>query len=499
MESSNFNTNEGERNTPVTLFERIANSSILKMLIIFILILIMMIPMSLLDNLVDERRDREQAVSTEIAIKWGMEQVITAPVLAVPFDSFLESTKKDNKGKDVVVTTIEEDWVFLLPDKNVIKTEIKPESLQRGIYNAVVYNADIQLSGSFSGYTLKDLPVPEESMKWSKAKLVFGIHDVKGLSSNPEMEFGANKYLLKMNNQNFRLFPNNMVADIPLIDLNSSKASFLIKLGIRGSKSINFLPLANQTNIEANGKWSNPSFNGGYLPEDRYVTEQRFEAKWGIPSFARKLPVQWISTNSYLYSFSSNYIVDKDYYDDLTSVVTAESVGYNELSGAVFERMTENDMVQINFLPEVNNYQKINRVAKYGILIIVLTFTSLFFIEIIKKQRVHIIQYILIGAAMVLFYSLLLAISEHLGFNLAYFVAAVATIILIASFIKMITKNSKTALLFIGILGLFYSFIFVLMQLRDYSLIVGTIGVFVILAVLMRVSTKVNWYQFDRK
>lgn len=124
---------------------------------------------------------------------------------------------------------------------------------------------------------------------------------------------------------------------------------------------------------------------------------------------------------------------------------------------------------------------------------------SLFFTEIIKKQYVHFIQYILIGVAMVMFYLLLLAISEHFGFNIAYFMAALATTLLISSFIRMITKDNKTSILITGILVLFYSFIFVLMQLRDYSLIVGTLGIFVILAVLMHVSTKINWYQFDKK
>ncbi|WP_400262456.1 inner membrane CreD family protein [Sphingobacterium sp. SG20118] len=160
---------------------------------------------------------------------------------------------------------------------------------------------------------------------------------------------------------------------------------------------------------------------------------------------------------------------------------------------------SEKDMIQINFLEEVNNYQKTMRVAKYGILIIILTFAALFFTEIIKKQRIHLIQYMLIGFAMVLFYSLLLSISEHLGFNMAYLLAAIATIILIASFIKSITRDIKSAFIFSGVLGLFYSFIFILMQLRDYSLIVGTIGIFIILAILMRLSTKINWYQFDKR
>jgi len=154
-------------------------------------------------------------------------------------------------------------------------------------------------------------------------------------------------------------------------------------------------------------------------------------------------------------------------------------------------------MVTIHFLPDINNYQKTTRVVKYGILVIILTFTSLLFTEVIKKKRVHIIQYILIGAAMVLFYTLLLALSEHVGFNLAYLTASIATVALIGSFIKAITKEFKSALLLGSILSTFYLFIYVLMQLRDYSLIAGTIGIFIILAILMHVSTKINWYQFD--
>jgi inner membrane protein len=152
-------------------------------------------------------------------------------------------------------------------------------------------------------------------------------------------------------------------------------------------------------------------------------------------------------------------------------------------------------MITINFLPDINNYQKTTRVAKYGILVIILTFTAPIH-RSDQEKRIHIIQYILIGAAMVL-YTLLLALSEHIGFNLAYLTASVATVMLIGSFIKSITKDQKSALLLSSILALFYLFIYILMQLRDYSLIAGTIGIFIILAILMRVSTKINWYQFD--
>lgn len=478
----------------MTIFERISNSIILKLFVIFILVLIMMIPMSLIDDLVSERKNREQQVSAEIAAKWGRDQVVVSPILAVPYDLVSEVVKKDSKGKEYVVQGIEQDWIFLLPRNTEVQTDIKPESLKRGIYQSVVYNSEVVLKGSFEGFDTKQLPVSVEKVKWAEAQLVFGIQDVKGLSSNPELEWNGQKLPLAINARNFDLFNNNLTTGLPLQKIEDSKLDFQIRVKLRGSKSINFLPLANHTVIKTKGSWGNPSFNGAYLPETREVSDKNFKAEWNIPSFGRKLPQQWAGGNDRLYRFSGMSLAEADF--DSYGLTTDASA---QVASTSVEAATDMDMVQINFLPEVNNYQKTTRVAKYGILVIVLTFASLFFTEIIKKQRIHLIQYILIGAAMVLFYSLLLAISEHMGFNVAYFLAAVATIGLIASFIKMITKDNRTALLFMGILGLFYGFIFVLMQLRDYSLIVGTVGIFIILAILMRISTKINWYQFDKQ
>lgn len=480
----------------ITIFERISNSIILKLFVVFILVIIMMIPMSLIDDLVSERKNREQQVSSEIAAKWGRDQVVASPVLAVPYDYISESIKQDAKGKDYIVQTIEQDWFFLLPENIEIQTEVKPESLKRGIYQSVVYNSDLSLKGSFGGFESKQFPVSSEKMKWGEAQLVFGIQDVKGLTSSPELEYNGNTLPLAINVGNFDLFNNNLTTRLSLQKEEDAKFDFQIKVKMRGSKSINFLPLANHTSIKTQGSWGNPSFNGAYLPETREITNTGFTAEWNIPSFGRKIPQQWDGANSRLYSFSGISLAEADFNNYGIENYNGANV---QAATSILEAATDMDMVQINFLPEVNNYQKTTRVAKYGILVIILTFASLFFTEIIKKQRIHLIQYILIGAAMALFYSLLLALAEHMGFNTAYLLAAIATVLLIASFIKMITKDNRTALLFMSILGLFYGFIFVLMQLRDYSLIVGTIGIFIILAILMRISSKINWYQFDKR
>lgn len=477
---------EPSSNSP-SFYDRIVNSVVLKMLVIFILTLLMLIPMSFVHDLIAERSNRELSVSRDIFSKWGGPQVVSSPILAIPFKYMEETTQKDKNGNDFIVQTAKEDWLFVLPEKADMQVKVTPEYLKRGIYQSVVYHAKMEIRGDFGKIDWENLHISKESINWSQVKLVLGVQDVKGLSTALKINFDEQTYAVKNNSKLFNLFPNNIIADLKLSQEEDMVAPFYVSYELKGSKSFNFLPLANQNKLEVSGDWSNPSFNGGYLPDNRSVEDNAFNAIWNIPSYGRKLPAYWIGASE-VYHFQDISLSDESftYTEPASSTSNSSSIS------------SDQDMVQVNFLPEVNNYQKTTRVAKYGILVVILTFASLFFTEIIKRQRIHLVQYILIGAAMVLFYSLLLAISEHLGFNLAYLVAAIATTGLIAFFIYMITKNKNTALLFVGILGLFYLFIYVLMQLRDYSLIVGTVGIFIILAVLMRVSTKVNWYQFDR-
>ena len=469
-----------------SFFEKISNSTVLKLFVIFFLSLILLIPLSLISDLIEERKNREQEVSGGIALNWGKEQVISSPVLAIPYRETIplsaEKAEKSNLREELK-------WIFVLPKTSNITTDITPQHLSRGIYNAVVYNSNITLDGSFDKISLEKLEIPNEQIDWKGSKLIFGIQDFKGLGKRPSLNWDGNELTFDPDFNNLKLFTQNLVCPVPL-DPQKTDNRFKIKLNLKGSKSLNFLPLGDQTNIQAKGNWANPSFTGAFLPGKRNTETSNFSASWEIPSFSRKLPQQWTGDARSIFQFDNNLENGNEGNEQkpAQAVSTTIASANNLLDNA--------DMITINFLPDINNYQKTTRVAKYGILVIILTFTSLLFTEVIKKKRIHIIQYILIGAAMVLFYTLLLALSEHIGFNLAYLTASVATVMLIGSFIKSITKDQKSALLLSSILALFYLFIYILMQLRDYSLIAGTIGIFIILAILMRVSTKINWYQY---
>lgn len=470
-----------------SIFEKISNSTVLKLFVIFFLSLILLIPLALISDLIEERKNREQEVSDGITLNWGKDQVISGPVLAIPYRETIplsaEKAEKSNLREELK-------WIFVLPKTSNIATDITPQHLSRGIYNAVVYNSNITLEGSFDKISLEKLEVPHEQIDWKGSKLIFGIQDFKGLGKRPSLNWDGNELTFDPDFNNLKLFTQNLVCPVSL-DPQKTDSRFKIKLNLKGSKSLNFLPLGDQTNIQAKGNWANPSFTGAFLPSKRNTETSNFSASWEIPSFNRKLPQQWTGDACPIYQFDNNLSNGNEGNEQKAAqTVTNTVASANNL-------LDNTDMITINFLPDINNYQKTTRVAKYGILVIILTFTSLLFTEVIKKKRIHIIQYILIGAAMILFYTLLLALSEHIGFNLAYLTASVATVMLIGSFIKSITKDQKSALLLSSILALFYLFIYILMQLRDYSLIAGTIGIFIILAILMRVSTKINWYQFD--
>ncbi|MEJ7691713.1 inner membrane CreD family protein, partial [Daejeonella sp.] len=206
------------------------------------------------------------------------------------------------------------------------------------------------------------------------------------------------------------------------------------------------------------GIWSNPSFTGRYLPEERKISATDFEATWTMPYFNRPFPQQW----------SDSEVVFND-------------------------KLVEEATFGVKFILPVDQYQKTIRSAKYAILIILLTFVSLFFTEILNKRNVHIFQYVLIGATMVIYYTLLLSFTEQVGFNWAYIIASVATTLLISVFIASVLRSRKIAAIFATILSVFYTFIFVIIQLQDLALLFGSVGLFTTVALLMYFSGKIEW------
>jgi inner membrane protein len=202
------------------------------------------------------------------------------------------------------------------------------------------------------------------------------------------------------------------------------------------------------------GPWADPSFDGEFLPEQRTLTETSFDANWKILHFNRPFSQQWSGKNK-------------------------------SLAGSNFG---------VRLLMPVDQYQKSMRTAKYGVLIVILSFLALFMVEVMKKIRIHPFQYILVGAALIIYYTLLLSLSEQLGYVIAYLLASVATIGLIAAYASTFFRNRQMTMLYGGLMTFFYAFVFVIIQMQDYSLLLGSLGLFLVVAGIMYASRNIKWY-----
>jgi len=428
-------------------------SVLVKLALIGFLTLLLLIPSEWIQSLILERQSRQSEVFNEVSDKWSGSQLVEGPVLIIPYKSIV--AQKDVNGKVTYGESLTN--IYILPETLNILSKANPEKLKRGIFDAVVYNTKVAVNGRFSPIELKKSGINPAMLQWDKAKVAIGLSDLKGLKNNPVIKLGDSSYSVEPDFTSLSLFSNNLIVLPNLSTEKNTALNFSFDLDIRGSNELNFQHLGKSTTVKIDGKWNNPSFTGRYLPEQRKITEENFTATWKMPYFNRPFPQQWQDADTRLNT---------------------------EKKGGAFG---------VKFILPVDQYQKTMRSAKYSILIILLTFISLFFTEMINKKKVHLLQYVLIGAAMTIYYTLLLSFTERVGFNFAYLIASVATVALISIFIAMVLNNKKPAIIFGGILAVFYGFIYVIIQLQDLALLFGSIGLFFIISVLMYLSAKMDW------
>lgn len=443
-----------EQEKPQGFMHWLQESVTVKMAFIAVLILLLLIPSALVNDLIRERANRQDEMMADVSDKWSGSQLIQGPVLVIPYK---RTFKETINAKEEIKTVIEN--LYLLPDNLNISANIKSEVLHRGIFEAVVYNTQVNISGNFMKAELEKLSINPDQLIPEKARLTFCISDLKGLKTNPVIK-AANQTLStepSLNDQ--ALFTNGLQAAINLTGLTDKAIPFNFTLDLKGSQELSFLHLGKTTTVKTQSNWQSPSFSGRYLPDSRHIGKDGFTASWRMLYYNRPFPQQWVANDTLLNSMKKR--------DD-----------------AIFG---------VKLRIPVDQYQQTTRTSKYAILIILLTFISLFLTELIGKQKIHVFNYILIGVSMIIYYILLLSFSEQIGYTAAYLVASGATIALISTFIASLLKNSKAAILFAFILSLFYTFIYIIIQLEDYALLVGSIALFIIVATLMYFSRKINW------
>lgn len=434
-------------------FESIKNTSplwdkgklFMKCIIIFIMALLLWIPTYFIMGVVKEREGRQKEAIADISEKWAGPQLITGPLLQLPY----RVLDADEKGVQFWRT----EQAYFMADKLDIQADIFPEKRKRGIYQVAVYKSAIHLKGQFNTIPWEKLNVPVENILWNDALLFFNVKDqLKGLNEDISLKWNNTQQLFMPQAGGQTPLEDALISPIKLSpEICQAPSHFDFSFSLNGSEQLLLAAAGRENKFEMRSNWPDPAFTGVKLPDTREVKDSGFVASWKYMN--RAVPSVWKNR----------------FYNLNTAQLGAE------------------------LLITVDSYDKTERSVKYALLCIMLTFAAFFLVETIYKKALHLVQYGLAGLALVLFYTLLLSISEYTGFNSAYVIAGIATISLVAWYVGSILQSSKLSLFISFVLAVVYTYIYTIIQLQDYALLMGSIGLFVALGIIMFFSRKLEW------
>ncbi|MEC3907234.1 cell envelope integrity protein CreD [Tamlana sp. 2201CG12-4] len=430
-----------------------------RMLMVGFLVIILLIPLSFINSLINERAFRQKDVINEINQKWGNHVLVYGPILKLPYKTYTETKTYNEKTKTYFKETqTHVNYVYIFPENLNSKVNVNSKTLKRGNFESAVFTTTMDFSGHYIPINLVAKGIKSEDIIWNKASIIIKTSNLKGIKSEIQIKLQDKAYGFETNfNQN-----NNSSLDILESGFINAEGLFKTKntdfsfsMTFNGIRQIELIPIGKTTTMSMVSNWADPSFIGNYLPNDetKQISKNGFDASWKVLHINR--------------AFSQQH---------LKSIPNLDRFAFGT-----------------KFMVMVDEYQKSERSAKYGFLVIGLTFLVFFLIQTLSKIHIHPFQYLMIGLALTMFYTLLISISEHSNFLKAYCIAGMSVIILITLYSKSILKTFKFPL-FIGIsLSALYAFIYVIIQLENYALLVGSIGLFLILAIVMFVSRKIDW------
>ena len=452
--------NTSQQNQQFKLSKWLKTSITARMLMVGFLVIVLLIPLSYINVLIRERSYRQYDVATEINQKWGNEVLAYGPILKLPYKTYTETKTYNEKTKTYfkeTETIIK--YAFLFPEKLDINTDVKSKSMHLGNFESSVYTSELDINGNYNIPSLKSKGIKNEDIVYEQATMIFKTTNLKGIKNEMSINLNDKTYNFETNFNGTQSAQNRLdELETSFIDsaISQNGFNFNMKITYAGSQQLQMIPVGKTTTTKMKGNWPDPGFIGAYSPNDetRNITEKGFEAEWKVLSINR--------------AFSQLY---------LNSIPDLREFAFGT-----------------KFVVLVDEYQKSERSSKYGFLVIGLTFLIFFLIQTMSKIDIHPFQYLMIGLALVMFYTLLVSISEHSNFLKAYLVAGISVVVLITLYSKSILKSLKFSSL-IGIsLTALYAFIYVIIQLENYALLVGSIGLFLILATVMFVSRKIDWH-----
>lgn len=425
------------------------------------LALIMMIPLVLVRNIVNERGASRDQAAAQIARGWGGRQIVGGLVLAVPTQRQVANT--DNK------IVVHESTEIGLADNLQTAVTMTIEKRRYGMYEVPVFVANMSLKGQFLPEDLAQYR-KDSGAQWldEKAELRLLLSDTQGLQNVDELTINGKPH--RFVSSAARIAGFSVIA-VP-IDLQAyadQPIAFEIRLKLAGTDSLQILPLARQSQVQMSAAWPDPSFTGAFLPQTRTVDPHGFTANWHVLDLNRNYGQHWDAADT-----TDGRLPDAN---DVESRLPDSAFG-------------------VGLYQPVDVYQMNVRAEKYGVLFISMTFLAFFLFEVLNRLRVHPVQYILIGVALVTFYVVLLAFSEQIGFGLAYLSGAVAVAAIIGGYAAAVLRSPRRGLLLGAVVALVYAVLYGLISAEQYALLLGAIVLLVVVALLMYLTRHIDWYAY---
>ncbi|MDX1516621.1 MAG: cell envelope integrity protein CreD [Woeseiaceae bacterium] len=438
-----------------TNLRALKRSPTIKALVIGVLILLLLIPVSMIEDVIRDRNAVHQDARHDIKRSWGYEQLIAGPVLIVPYST----TRIDSKGNEV----IESGSVYLLPETLALQADVSPEILKRGLHKVPIYSSAVTIEGRFGAPDRRRLGIADAALDWDKAYIALSVTDPRAIAETPGIDVNNVRARFEAGGQPlFDDLPPPIVAPIGKLPTPAdAPLNFGMTLAVNGSDSLQFAPLGDTTTLTMTSAWPDPSFFGSYLPASRSVGEQGFSAVWQISGLGRALPSQWLNR------------------DHPPAQARQSAFG-------------------VDFYMPVSLYQATQRATRYAVLFIGLSFVAYFLFEILGGRQLHPLQYLLVGFANALFYLLLLSLAEHIGFGRAYMLSAIASAGLISGYSVTILGGPGRAAIVALILAGLYSFLYMTLKAESFALLGGSIGLWMTLAVIMYMTRRIDWFSQGR-
>jgi len=435
-----------------------------KFITIAFLILLLLIPVSMINGVINERKSSQQDVVEEIAKSSSYSQKLVGPVLVVPYIKKTKEWKVDADTKvRYQVELATNGHLYFLPSAFTVDGKLKTERRARGIYEARLYHADNNISGHFElpiNYgVVEDLPDYEFELPY----IAMGIKDIRGIENGLKIQVNGDLVDMQPGSK-LKMLGEGVHATIKHPDLlQKSIVHFKLNLVLQGTESYSIVPIGRDSQVSLASDWPHPSFMGDYLPTEREIDATGFTASWHTSYFASNLEESFKQCA----------------FENECTIFNSRYFG-------------------VSLIDPVDQYVKSDRAIKYALLFIALTFAGFFLFEILKHLSVHPVQYGLVGLALAFFYLLLISLSEHIAFDLAYLIASSACILLIGFYVSYVLHSIVRGAIFSGLLALLYALLYGLLSSEDYALLMGSLLLFGLLGVFMILTRKLDWYSVGR-